>query len=884
MTAVDGRWPFAGRDREIAGIDAVLAENSSRGVVLVGPSGVGKTMIAQQVLARHPDHIYLRGSAAHSTTPYGALNVLLAELDEDTARSPLLVLSALQRMFDGSAGKRRTLMHIDGVEDIDELSATVIAHLARVGAVRLLVTCEDLLRAPGEFFDLWKDRVLERFDIQPLNLDAATTLLSAALGAPISRSAAHELWSASSGNAKYLQLATKADVTSGHLLLRDGVWVSRDAPHPGSGRSVTDWTTAKLAALPAGDRAVVEVLAVAGRVPVTVLLEAVPAGSLDKLQCEGMVGLEVVGVPLVRLTHEVCADIVRSQLLSPGGRTALEILSALQGDAAMPVQTRIALAGWMLTQRAVLEVDHLVELACLANDHRIEGAAARFLDAIPSSAVGSSALLQRTRQLWIDGLLPEALATVDALVQDALLQAEGADDVDTIPLQDWAEARLFAARLCVRTAGREYDAHGLVDDVVARLGREPASPTVSGLQGQADLLRMELHVFEGQFDLVCERAPEMIARWAEDARWNVRIRSLLGVAYAATGRQDQAVTIARKVTARLADTPSDPFDREVTSAHLYEVLFMAGHWETCLRLAGNQNGQPAVLLFGGSPSEFAEGVLLAYLGRSRDALVKLLPAISQFRIRDRHGFLPLAQAAAAYAQVLEDAPDAAEDHLRNIDLTDQRYSWHLREAVQYFTLLTEAWLDTPDIIATKFLERAVVLGGKGYHGVELFYLNQAVQLARREAAPLLAAAAAASEGTAARLSANFAGALTARDPGALEEVAREALDRGNYNLAGDIAALSIEHLDETDDPMIRVHAEQILRRTSTPARRHVRRKLLSERERAIARLVARGVPNKEIAQQEHISPRTVEGHVHQIMSKLGLSSRRQLALVFGPQK
>lgn len=895
MTAVDGRWPFAGRDREVAGIDAVLAEDSSRGVVLVGPSGVGKTMIAQQVLSRHLDHIYLRGSAAHATTPYGALSVLLAELDEDTARSPLLVLSALQRMFDGSAGKRRTLMHIDGVEDIDELSATVIAHLARVGAVRLLVTCEDLLRAPGEFFDLWKDRVLERFDIQPLTLDAATTLLSAALGSPISRSAAHELWSASGGNAKYLQLATKADVSSGHLFLRDGVWVSRDAPHPGSGRSVTDWTTSRLAALPSGDRAVVEVLAVAGRVPVTVLLEAVAAGSLDKLQREGMVSLEVVGVPLVRLTYEVCADIVRSQLLSPGGRTALETVSALQGDAAMPVQSRIALAGWMLTQRAVLEPGDLVELARLANDHRIEGAAARFLDAIPSSAVGSSALLQRTRQLWIDGLLPEALATVDVLLQDIplqdvqlqdalLLDDRAGEDAAAISLQDWVDARLFAARLCVRTTGCDQDAHGLVDDVVARLALEPASPTVSGLQGQADLLRLELHVFEGEFDLLCERAPEMIARWAEDARWNVRIRSLLAVAYAATGWQDQAVTIARNVTARLANAPSDPFDREVTSAYLYEVLFMAGHWETCLELAGDQGGQPAALLFGGSPSEFAEGVLLAYLGRSRDALVRLLPAISQFRIRDRHGFLPLAEAAAAYAQVLEDAPDAAEDHLRSIDLTDQRYSWHLREAVQYFTLLTEAWLNTPDVIATEFLERAVLLGGKGYHGVELFYLSQAVQLARHEAAPLLAAAAAASEGPAARLSEHFASALTARDPGALKEVAREALDRGNYNLAGDIAALSIEHLDETDDPMIRVHAEQILRRTSTPARRHVRRKLLSERERAIARLVARGVPNKEIAQQEHISPRTVEGHVHQIMSKLGLSSRRQLALVFGPQQ
>jgi DNA-binding NarL/FixJ family response regulator len=56
--------------------------------------------------------------------------------------------------------------------------------------------------------------------------------------------------------------------------------------------------------------------------------------------------------------------------------------------------------------------------------------------------------------------------------------------------------------------------------------------------------------------------------------------------------------------------------------------------------------------------------------------------------------------------------------------------------------------------------------------------------------------------------------------------------------------------------------------------------ILSERERKIARFVARGASNKVIAEAEHVSVRTVEGHVHQILTKLGLSSRKQLALIF----
>ncbi|OUM45337.1 LuxR C-terminal-related transcriptional regulator [Arthrobacter sedimenti] len=879
MTVVDGRWPFAGRDADVASIRAVLAEESGRGVVLVGPSGIGKTMIAQHVvggLSRHFDHIYLRGSAAHATTPYGALNVLLAELDEDTARSPLLVLGALQRMFEGNSAKRRTLMHIDGVEEIDELSATVIAYLARVGAVRLLVTCEDLLRAPGEFFDLWKDGVLERFDIQPLTLDDATELLTTALGAPISRSAAQELWASSGGNPKYLQMATKTSVASGHLFPCDGVWVSRDAPRPDSGRSVADWSAAELAALPAEDRAVVEVLAVAGRVPLTVLLKAVSSTSLDALQGDGVVTLDQEGVPLVRLTYEVFAHVVRAQLLSSGGRAALATVSALRGNPAMPVQGRIALSVWALGRGGSFDTAELVVLARLANDHRIDGAAERFLDALPETETGGRVLIERTRQLCMDGRVADALGTVEEL-----LWQKPSEDV---PLEDWVDARLLAARLRARTHGREQDAEGLLDDVVVRLQREPASEATAGLMGKAEVLRMELHVFEGELDRVCERARTVLASSTGNAHWSIRIRSLQSVARATMGAQEQAVAGARNIDARLANAPTGPFDREMASVHLCEVLLIAGYWSESLDRAGNHGATTTAHLFGGSLSEFAEGVLLAYLGRSGAALEKLVPAISQLRIRDRHGFLPLAEAAAAYAQVLEDAPDAAEDHLRSIDLTGQRYSWHLRQAVQYFQLLTEAWLDPSAVVAAEFLERALDLGSRGYRGVELFFLSQAVQLGQHEAADLLAASAAASEGPFARLGEDFAKGLASRDPAALKEAARRALDSGNHNLAGDIAALSIEHLAETDDPMIRVHAEQILRKTSTPARRHVRRKLLSERERAIARMVAQGVPNKEIAQQEHISPRTVEGHVHQVMSKLGLSSRKQLSLIFGQQQ
>ena len=52
---------------------------------------------------------------------------------------------------------------------------------------------------------------------------------------------------------------------------------------------------------------------------------------------------------------------------------------------------------------------------------------------------------------------------------------------------------------------------------------------------------------------------------------------------------------------------------------------------------------------------------------------------------------------------------------------------------------------------------------------------------------------------------------------------------------------------------------------------------LSPRELQVARLLARGRSNKEIAAELVISQRTAEGHVERILAKLGFTSRAQAA-------
>jgi DNA-binding NarL/FixJ family response regulator len=52
---------------------------------------------------------------------------------------------------------------------------------------------------------------------------------------------------------------------------------------------------------------------------------------------------------------------------------------------------------------------------------------------------------------------------------------------------------------------------------------------------------------------------------------------------------------------------------------------------------------------------------------------------------------------------------------------------------------------------------------------------------------------------------------------------------------------------------------------------------MTERERAVFELIADGLSNKEIAQRLHLATNTVKGHVHNILEKLALHTRLQVA-------
>ena len=73
----------------------------------------------------------------------------------------------------------------------------------------------------------------------------------------------------------------------------------------------------------------------------------------------------------------------------------------------------------------------------------------------------------------------------------------------------------------------------------------------------------------------------------------------------------------------------------------------------------------------------------------------------------------------------------------------------------------------------------------------------------------------------------------------------------------------------------RDRAEALLRRLEGSSTRSEGE--LTAREREVAALIAEGLSNREIAARLVVAQRTAEGHVENILSKLGFTSRAQVA-------
>ncbi|GAA1119937.1 helix-turn-helix transcriptional regulator [Arthrobacter flavus] len=879
MFGVQGDWPIIGREEELDILREAVRRPDSRGAILTGQGGIGKTVLAQKVAREVEEDYelrYIRGSALTSGMRYGALNFVLTELDDEAVDNPLILLKSLRDLFSKQTAGKQTLILVDNVEDLDSASAMAIAHIVRAGAAKVLLVCQHLQAAPDDFSDLWKDELIHRVDVKPLSLADSNRLLTAGLRGPASRSVILDMWHASGGNPLFLQAIARDQVESGYITTQDGIWVSSSRKTPDPGRIITERISASLDRLTPNQRRTAEIVSIVGVIPLELLDDFSGEAELDPLMETGIFHIDHTQRPMVRIAVGLIGDVIRRQVPLGRSRDLLHQLAASSLSLPMPALSRMNYAAWCLECSMDIDPRLAIDAARLANRYYDTESALRFVKAVPEKLRGAAEVTEEARAYGIQGETDRALAILDNYDRHA----------QDSSFHEWVGIQMLRCRLLTKNPDRHTQVDSILHLVRERVQKEQADHGgAEGLLVEIALLDAELRAYNGRYTSMIEPLDELLKQGeAMDSAVRHQYCGWLAEALSMTGRQEDAVQLSRLVVLRLSDTDQDPLLTESAWVRLFSVMLISGEWEQCLSMLSDHTQGSLAGVFDGTSLELAEGCLYAYAGRGDDALGKLLPAVSQLRIRDRQDFLSLAEAATAYSYSLTGDVKSSMSHLREVDLEARRYDWHTSRATRYFAVLASAATRGPLQAAQDMLKLADEDRAEGNVGHELFFLCQAVQLGMNDLAERLATSGMDSQGAYAATCALYGKGIASGDADQMLRAAKMAAKIGNLRLAVDAASL-VQALTagsaSEGDRAAAVAADDVLRSVGRGSGELRQRALesLTERERGIALLVAEGSSNRQIASILTLSIRTVEGHIYQVYAKLGVSNRSQLKMI-----
>jgi DNA-binding CsgD family transcriptional regulator len=362
--------------------------------------------------------------------------------------------------------------------------------------------------------------------------------------------------------------------------------------------------------------------------------------------------------------------------------------------------------------------------------------------------------------------------------------------------------------------------------------------------------------------------------------------SWLCEAWAVTGRQSDAAELAEQLKLQCLRPEIPVAIAQSVISRLRFAYLVAGRWDEATETLPTEDWLPSSVIYRRfSATEIPEAICACMQGRGRDGLDLLVPGISQLRIQDSDGILPLACAAAAYASALQGEREAALAYLAETESASRRKTWKVSRAEGYFTALARAELDGSRTGIEQLLRMAEDDRAAGNVGHELLCLSSAVRLGESDAAPRLLDSAGESQGPFAELCAHYARGVMTREADNLMAAANLAARMHNDRFALDIAEsilnLDQAHLERSLVRQAKHLAETCRRRLRTPQDGTHDRLTLTARELQIAQLAAAGASNKSIAAQLHVSVRTVEGHLYQIYGKLKIEERLELPVALG---
>lgn len=882
------------RDEEFAALQGVIAQGESgrpAGAVIVAGPGVGKTRLLREVLhhaeSRGSRSVLLIGTEASASSPYGAFAQLVSGLPTEKHDSPTVWHAAVAASL-RSGTDAPTVLGVDDAHLLDSGSAALVLHLAVSGAATVLVTSRRVADVPDPITALWKDGLAVRVDLQPLSTSETERLIAALVrqrtGGEIGARDCRRLAEVIEGNVLFARELVHATIERGSLQPVDGVW--RWDGKIGFAPRLVDAVGRRVRALEPDALSALVLVALGQPLALSIATQVTAERTLAELEERGLISVEGSGDGVCRVAHPLYGEIAVALIGAVRGRQLRRRLADALADSALRTELDVVrVARWRLDNGDAVSVSMLEEAAGVAVASFDYPLARRLAGAAVDAGAGPTATVT----------LAEAACGCQDFAYAEQILAASEDDILAMP-----DGELHRAYLRVRVTALQRGL-GLFDEcrsMIERFERAVAAqPAADGERSRclAEAQRGLLLVEEGSLAdaLAVTEGVLNDPHAGPSARLSAQVAAAEALAY--RGRTDRARELHAHMLAGAADGP--PEVRVGASWAVGQKLLclaIDGRVGEARELAAAMREQtltiadPVVRAL----ASMMLGEVQLRCGRPATARRTLLDAVAGFAEADLSEQLAWTYAILSQAEAL--LGDAAAAAARLDDAHRHRLpSAVLRTEVDFVTAEALVQMAMGDLTRAARTARDGDVGELGVHRARLLHL--AIRLGA-PAGPIRAeldALADSVPSAAVARQAHQASALVVGDGSRLAAIAEEYATNGANLLAAEAAAQASRAFAAagaaSSAARLTTRSQSLAgecegARTPALVIETAETVALSGREREIAGLVARGLSNAEIAETLSLSVRTVESHLHHAFTKLGLTSRRQLAAAFAREE
>ena len=866
--------PLVGRATEVARAVQLAEDPTTGAILLTGPTGIGKSRLGEGVMAeltrRGWRGVGLSGTVSTSRIPYGSLTELLPDtLDRLTELTPEAADLVVLRDLENTLGLDETpvVLAIEDIAALDQRSCDLVVHLATNRRLFIIASQGPDRGLPEALRRLTPASVVE-LAVEALDLTATAELAAVLLDGQPGPGLVRNLHAKTAGYPLFIRdLLEEAKIT-GAVQTQHGLHqLAGDLTiSPSLGRQIVF----RLGVLSEGERDVLELLAVGGEIGVDDLAKVAGDEPLEAMERRGLIRTWTSRRRLrASLAHPLQADAIRADLTPLADRRRhRELATLIERHGLRRSDDRVIHALACSSAGVHLAADDLIDAALTAlkldrvNDAaRLATTAYRSDPNEASRTAKAEAMIRQGRFVEADLLLAEPLrGDVDEwqrlrrVIRRSSNQLWGFRDAD----EAWRIDVELLDELTDPEARQRVGAHlawiaycdGRSPDAVAR--------TEDMLETEHPDVRFAMAVTRSPALLLCGRITEATGLaqrawdegWGADTEFGSHGQHLIALGYGKLYAGD--IEAARFVAQAAIEACRE--NSEITP--LLFFLDLAAWTEL---FAGELTA--ALSYF---DETLAVGAELAIASSSRSALAGATICQAQ---------LGRPEATAATWHRLHDVPRAPgpRDDL-DVDLA-------------------EAWMTVatgdPATGAASIRGVAERAADQGLVTLQVLALFDLARIGYATDADVAAAAVAGErcDGPLLPFLANATAALGRNDAAALDELATTASELGlrlwSAELAGraaDAWATAGDQRAATASQRASAQARNGVVEASTPALARTQAvEPLTRREREIARLAATGARNNDIAEQLHVSVRTVETHLHKIYRKLGIGGRSELA-------